>query len=217
MNENSILHQCLIENKNFRNKDSWFANLNFICENTPNQNLLNSLKGPLNVKLNISHLQIKFKEWWYKRLFDDKQTEHGNKLRNYRTYKNKFIKEEYLNTIQLKEHRGSIARLRLSCHKLHIETGRFAKKESKLLPSERLCKLCNINECEDEFHFVIKCNLYSEKRNVLMVKLKELYPHVNTLVDTELFIWLMANLDSKVISLLSKYISECFKIRISHQ
>ena len=51
---------------------------------------------------------------------------------------------------------------------LEIETGRCTpiydktiKKNRKRLPSERICKLCDIESCEDEFHFIFICPKYN--------------------------------------------------------
>ena len=42
-------------------------------------------------------------------------------------------------------------KLRLSNHKLAIETGRYSRPFKK--PAERICPICNI-EMEDEYHFL---------------------------------------------------------------
>ena len=54
-----------------------------------------------------------------------------------------------------------MTRLRLGILPLEIETGRFTpiydtaiKKNRKRL---RICKLCDIESCEDEFHFIFIC------------------------------------------------------------
>ena len=48
---------------------------------------------------------------------------------------------------------STFAKIRISCHKLHIEEGRYRK-----IPlQERICQLCNV-EVEDEKHFVLSCS-----------------------------------------------------------
>ena len=55
-----------------------------------------------------------------------------------------------------------LAKLRMSNHKLQIETGRYKKKAI----DQRLCKVCNANACaEDEFHFLMTCKAYQTERN----------------------------------------------------
>ena len=69
---------------------------------------------------------------------------------------------------------------------LHIETGRF--KNTPL--EDRICTLCNSNEIEDEFHFVMKCPVYSEIRNSLFTDVKILHPNFINLSDDDKFVFL---------------------------
>ena len=39
------------------------------------------------------------------------------------------------------------------------------------------------------------------------------YPYFKTMNDIDKFIWLMANVDSKIINLVSEYIHVCFQVR----
>ena len=72
-----------------------------------------------------------------------------NKLEDYLLYTNNII------------NRFSISKLRLSNHKLKIETGRYEN-----LPVEkRLCEHCQ--KIDDEFHFIIECSLFDNERNLL--------------------------------------------------
>ena len=70
-----------------------------------------------------------------------------------------------------------------------------------------------MNECEDEYHFVINCHLYEVLRKDMISKLIELYPIAKDLKDVNLYMWVMANLDPNVILLVAKYVSECFRLR----
>ena len=63
----------------------------------------------------------KFQDNWEK----DKAKLLPGKLRTYFTFKSDFQLEEYLCSIDNFEKRSAIAKLRLSSHKLKIETGRF--------------------------------------------------------------------------------------------
>jgi len=54
------------------------------------------------------------------------------------------------------KHRNSLSRFRCSAHRLEIEDGRHRK-----IPKEnRLCKLCNMHQVEDKYHFVLLCPSY---------------------------------------------------------
>ena len=53
-----------------------------------------------------------------------------------------------------------LAKLRLSDHKLEIETGRHQRL--KVDQDKRICRLCNTSEVENEIHFLMQCNLYKQ-------------------------------------------------------
>ena len=58
-------------------------------------------------------------------------------------------REAYLEFINDRNLGKFLSILRLSCHSLHIETGRY-----KNIPREnRLCQFCSLNEIEDEKQF----------------------------------------------------------------
>ena len=59
-----------------------------------------------------------------------------------------------------------ISKLRLSSHQLLIETGRHKNVERK----NRKRTLCNLNEIEDEFHFILVCPFYKEIREMYLKK-----------------------------------------------
>ena len=60
------------------------------------------------------------------------------------------------NSIVNEDCRMLVSRWRLSCHKLHIETGRY--KTPKLPRQQRLCKQCGT--VEDEHHALFVCNAH---------------------------------------------------------
>ena len=52
--------------------------------------------------------------------------------------------------------RSEMAKLRISAHSLRIESDRVKKLEL----SKRICLHCDLDEIEDETHFLLKCPLY---------------------------------------------------------
>ena len=61
--------------------------------------------------------------------------------------------EQYLTTIKNPNIRKTFTQFRISNHKLEIERGRYEN-----IPREhRTCKMCDLGEIEDEFHFTFKC------------------------------------------------------------
>ena len=93
----------------------------------------------------------------------DENVDRG-KMQFLRGMKDTYSFEPYLN-IQNDQHRKSISRLRLSSHRLAIETGRWQK-----IPKEnRLCRYCNLNKIESESHFLFECHSYVPGRNSLFI------------------------------------------------
>ena len=53
------------------------------------------------------------------------------------------------------------SRLRMSSHRLAIESGRWARP-NRIPVDERKCQECSV--LEDEYHFVIECKLFNDLR-----------------------------------------------------
>ena len=90
----------------------------------------------------------------------------GNKLRTYRLIKSNTLEpESYLSVISNPTVRQAFTKLRISDHKLSIETGRHCKPPKPL--EDRTCPLCNSQSLEDEIHFLIHCSAYRQLRSTL--------------------------------------------------
>ena len=147
-------------------------------------------------------------------LYDDRRKkEGGNKLRSYHLYKSHFGMSRYLFECKNIADRKNLCRLRLSSHKLHIETGRFVVGEKRLKPDERICKFCPLNECEDELHFITKCTLYKNERENLYTKMKCEHKNFNDINDKAKFYILMSSENKSIINALGRYITSCFEKR----
>ena len=83
-----------------------------------------------------------------------------SKLEYYCKFKNCFKYEKYLDVVDNAKYRIALSRLRLCSHSLEIESGRY----NNIDRTDRICKLCNMNVVESEFHFVLCCPLYTELR-----------------------------------------------------
>ena len=97
--------------------------------------------------------------------------------------------EDYLRQITNIRHRITLTRLRLSNHKLAIETGRYIRPYKK--PEERICPICK-KDVEDEKHFLSLCPAYQEKRKNLFEYLnKEYRIAVNRMAPDDVFLLLI--------------------------
>ena len=78
-------------------------------------------------------------------------------------FKHNFGTKLYLlqNSLNIKQ-RSYLSQLRIGILQINIEIGRY-----RSIPlEERLCRLCNMNEIEDEIHFLFRCPTYNVQHNI---------------------------------------------------
>ena len=75
-------------------------------------------------------------------------------------HKSQFYMDKYFECVTNESHRSELTRFRCSSHNLEIETGRY----NKIVRASRMCKYCNMNLVEDEFHFLLACPYYTDLR-----------------------------------------------------
>lgn len=143
-------------------------------------------------------MKDKYIDHWKSKLWNDKRTTGGNKLRTYREFKSNFVYEEYLNCVTITEHRNKFTQFRISAHQLNIETGRY--KRPPLPVEARVCKMCDGGYVEDEFH-IFQCDFYKEIRqefNVYVLNRSEFIEKVS---------------NNNYCKLIAMYIFKCLKKR----
>ena len=90
----------------------------------------------------------------------------------FKSFKQNILFETYLALLPQRNLRLSLTKLRLSYHRLMIESGRRCKPKTPL--QERICPLCNDGSnksIEDEVHFLFSCiwgNINNREKNFLM-------------------------------------------------
>ena len=91
---------------------------------------------------------------WISEIHNDerKDPHQRKKLRTFRKFKLTHDYENYLTNVRNINHRVAIAKLRLSNHKLAIESGQCVKSYQP--PDQRICPLCKTG-LEDEEHFLM--------------------------------------------------------------
>ena len=123
--------------------------------------------GILNiVKQRLKDIEL---QRWLSDVSNDvrKDANQKNKLRIFRKFKTikNYKWEGYLRQVTNIRHRITLIKLRLSNHKLAIETGRYVRPYKK--PEEGICPICK-KDVEDEIHFLTLCPVYQEiKKEVL--------------------------------------------------
>ena len=134
----------------------------------------------------------------------------SDKLRSYRLFKNIFKFEKYLTHVVNAHDRINLTRFRISCHKLHIETGRYTIPKTPI--DDRVCKNCNFNAIEDEKHMLLFCSKYNFDRAELIYKCyNKNIAYINDYNSK--FIWLLSNEEESTCRNIAKFISKCFLLR----
>ena len=128
---------------------------------------------------------------------------NSSKLFTYSLFKKEFQFEKYLNVIKESNLSNLLSRFRLSSHDLLIETGRYNGVPRHM----RICKCCNMNVIENEFHFLLVCPLFRELRKKYF---KKYYCHWPSIYK---FNSILLSQNDKVIYNLSRYLRDAFKIR----
>ena len=124
-------YQDVILQPQFVNKTSWLHKLDhciriFSCTFNDSATKLQSM------------MELNYKQEWLNTIHN------GGKLRSYAVFKRDFFLEKYLLQESL-VNRKNLTRLRISSHKLSVETGRFNKTPLE----NRLCAMCDKGLVED--------------------------------------------------------------------
>ena len=137
----------------------------------------------LNRKNIKSILEYRYKEAWLKLINCEP------KMRTYCKFKCKFYFEDYL-MIKNVKHRTSMTKLRISAHRLAIETGRYCQPVRPL--ETRTCNHC-INVIEDEYHFLMECTAYDKQRKILFNKIHSKCEQFIQLNSQDKFLYLLTS------------------------
>ncbi len=142
------------------------------------------------------------------RLFEKYKKEWQNEisrlssLDNYMKFKPSHGLEHYFSVVSNKKHLTALCRFRLRSHNLAIELGRH-----KNMPRDRrICNYCDMDQIEDEIHFLLFCPLYEEFRRPLIPLISELNTH-------DAFVFLLHSTAPEVLKLVAKFIYLAFEKR----
>ena len=119
-----------------------------------------------------------------------KQRLHDNFMPNWRDILNnssranfyksaaQFKFQTYLEQINVFKYMQALSKLTMSLHMLVIKSGRWARPTSTPI-NERKCVHCNV--LEDDFHFMIECNIFIEFRTKYYWKRLSMYKFIKLL------------------------------------
>ena len=93
------------------------------------------------------------------------------KLRTYVLFKDFYSTPSYLKKCLSFVQRRFVAKIRLGCLEIRLETGRYARP--RLQEEERICQICENNDSrvENELHFMFECKKYENERHLWLSKL----------------------------------------------
>ncbi len=121
--------------------------------------------------------------------------------------KSEFGVEPFIKLNLPRHERSLLSQLRYGILQIRLETGRY-KSEKR---TDRLCKICNEGVLEDQYHFVLRCPIYNDRRNVFIEKVKEKTIQWENLSDNDKFI----NLFTEHPRIFGKYVKDIFLYRKS--
>jgi hypothetical protein len=201
-NEDSLLKLAIKDSEHMKNhKKSWCNWLHNIF------NLLGYANFEFGNEILFSEhiIKEKFIDYWKSKLFNDERNTGGNKLRTYRLFKSTYGLEKYLIIIKNKNHRKALTRLRVSNHKLKIETGRH----QGINIEQRTCDVCKV--LEDEKHFITECEKFKEARQKLYDVTINMCQNFENLNNDDKLVYLMTNENEEVLKELGLFVYECFQ------
>ena len=137
-------------------------------------------------------------------LFDIKNM---SKLQTLSILKQNIVFEEYLTSVQNISDRIALTKFRISSHNLMIEKGRH--QHMNLI--DRTCPFCP-GDIENEFHFLLKCPMYSSLREKFLGQIKSItlgfyYPH-----DEHFLFWFLLK-NPNIAHLTAQYIRISTELR----
>ena len=177
-------------NRNYSGKN-WASNIKSILQEHGFGYVWND---QLNSEIPFTAIRQRIFDMYHQKWYSD--INNSNRLQSYCLFKHDFKLESYLTDITENKYKIALARFRTSSHSLMIEKGRYDDSPRQ----QRLCKSCNMNQIENEYHFLLVCPYHRDLRSKY---LKPYFCHWPSLNKFEV---LLSSSSKKVISNLAKYI-----------
>ena len=132
----------------------------------------------------------------------------------YIKFKTNLSIEPYLNLVTFPKHRRAISQLRVSSHRLAIETGRHHRPP--IPATERLRKYCDPGNIDDELHFITGCDFDTAERHHSYDAVHYYMPNFTAKDNRDKFMDILTSPDWYVLRNLGKYFFNGFKRRNAH-
>ena len=198
MDDNRIAKRVFLWEKDLRTH-GWAHEIKSLFEKIGQLHLFDS-----NRKCNINRV--------WAELFDlsslkwKHDVQNSAKLRTYVNFKHEFGTDPYVYKILNRGFRSVVSKFRSGTLPLEIEVGRWRGTPLE----ERICKLCDLGNIEDEAHFLLECTLYSTNRQNFFNRVNQRNPSFEQKNSQEKISILMS---PEFIVETSKFLFECLTIR----
>ncbi len=111
--------------------------------------------------------------------------------------------QAYLTKPLLATLRKSLSQIRLSSHKLNIEAGRYARTNR----IDRKCTKCDLDDMEDEYHFILICPFYR------VIRERYIKPYYYSRPSMYKLVQLLSTDKLNILTNLFRFITKAFKER----
>ena len=153
------------------------------------------------IKQLVDLMKKKYVSYWNQTL------QHSRKLSFYHSIKKNYSLSVYFDSTRKNPIRRTLVKLRIGCHNLRVETGRYDK-----IPLDE-CPLCSRNKIEEETHLLLDCQRYSSMRDIFLSKIETKIDDIRKLSHENLIPQLMNSNDYYVNLRLIMFISSCFEMK----
>ena len=117
--------------------------------------------------------------------------------------KKEFNFELYLECIKSDDIRKTMSRFRLGSHNLEIESGRY----NNVAREDRKCRLCSMNSIESEYHFLLCCPKFHDRRQQFIDNYYRSWPSIRK------FELLMSSENRSKMTNVAKFLKNAFTLR----
>ena len=212
----ALVGQALVEMQVLNDSNSWQGRVNSLktlldIQNYPEYWSEKRVSKHITNKVQ-SKFEIFFKEQINREKLDAADGLDHNKLRFYKTFKGCFKPEYYISSINNRNQRAWLSRLRTSSHRLEVERGRYAGVPF----SKRLCRYCPPEACgfvDTETHFLLDCTTFSNQRRCLLARIASLVPNFGDLSREDKVKTLLCPATNIAAKSINKFIGLMFKAR----
>ena len=213
--QNSLIHKAFGEQLLSTSKNSWLTSVKkHLLEVDINVELLlqKDIKSNFNKKrlINVikSQLHDQYTSQFEKNNLNNQIPSLSHQLLFYKKIKNKFEFENYL-LLPNKKTRTAITKLRVSAHRLGVQTGRYCG-----IPyEERKCIFCKNDSMDDEIHLLFNCSMNSCLRTEMFDCMESMCRNFATKTDEQKLDFMFTQPSPAINRLLGTFICRSFEQR----